>query len=233
MVYGTRNAGRRETQAAAGGEVAVNQSATQQNPTQSTRQSPKSDHVSQRTVIDISQAVFRPSETVHDPTSAKLSITECVICLDDICKAPFTGRLPKCNHIFCFACIQNWSKHETTCPLCKLEFTSISKMVGELAAVAAGTHGSDSERNSATGAAASSGARKRKASATPKEKTIKVKKTSQADRYNRRAQQLFRHNGEFIMHMLMNNFQPGFGAALGMTYMHILYGKCAESARSA
>ena len=189
MVYGTRNGGKRSGQSSAGGEAAVNQ-ATQHPPAS---KGPKVSDVASHAVVDITQEVSQSpaaAQAPAAPAAAKVvHITECVICLDDICKAPFTGRLPKCNHVFCFTCIQNWSKQETTCPLCKLEFTTISKMVGELAAAAAATHGKGS--NGATAAAAStlSGAgagkiargRKRKAPAAPKEKTVKVKKTTQAE----------------------------------------------------
>ena len=55
--------------------------------------------------------------------------TECVICMEDKRDANFVGIL-NCKHDFCFDCIENWAKHENTCPLCKVAFTSISKQVG-------------------------------------------------------------------------------------------------------
>merc|ERR1719446_1303247 len=49
---------------------------------------------------------------------------ECVICMSE--KSNCLGYLV-CTHSFCFTCIQNWSKTENTCPLCKVKFNHIDK----------------------------------------------------------------------------------------------------------
>ncbi|CAG9329354.1 unnamed protein product [Blepharisma stoltei] len=49
----------------------------------------------------------------------------CGICLNPI---EFQGKLDCCKHPFCFDCIERWSETENTCPLCKLRFTSITRV---------------------------------------------------------------------------------------------------------
>uniref|UniRef100_A0A803KNU6 Uncharacterized protein n=1 Tax=Chenopodium quinoa TaxID=63459 RepID=A0A803KNU6_CHEQI len=51
----------------------------------------------------------------------------CGICLTEEGKNTVRGTLNCCSHHFCFACIFEWSKVETRCPLCKQRFVSISK----------------------------------------------------------------------------------------------------------
>ena len=48
----------------------------------------------------------------------------CSICYEDI---KLQGKI-ECGHEFCFGCIEQWSKKENTCPLCKQRFTSIRKV---------------------------------------------------------------------------------------------------------
>ena len=45
-----------------------------------------------------------------------LEKTECPICFDNI-----KGKCYelKCGHVFCCSCIENWSKKQSTCPICK------------------------------------------------------------------------------------------------------------------
>ena len=35
------------------------------------------------------------------------------------------GKIDSCQHLFCFACIETWSKQSNTCPLCKRRFKEI------------------------------------------------------------------------------------------------------------
>ncbi|CAK9168998.1 unnamed protein product [Ilex paraguariensis] len=51
----------------------------------------------------------------------------CGICLSDEGKKIVRGVLNCCGHYFCFACIMEWSKVESRCPLCKQRFVTISK----------------------------------------------------------------------------------------------------------
>ncbi|KAK9692071.1 hypothetical protein RND81_09G239200 [Saponaria officinalis] len=51
----------------------------------------------------------------------------CGICLTEEAKNSVRGTLNCCSHYFCFACIMEWSKVETRCPLCKQRFVTISK----------------------------------------------------------------------------------------------------------
>ncbi|KAL2468642.1 RING/U-box protein [Forsythia ovata] len=51
----------------------------------------------------------------------------CGICLSEEGKSTVRGTLNCCSHYFCFACIMEWSKVESRCPICKQRFSSISK----------------------------------------------------------------------------------------------------------
>ncbi|XAR52670.1 hypothetical protein NMG60_11020853 [Bertholletia excelsa] len=51
----------------------------------------------------------------------------CGICLSQEGKKTVRGTLNCCSHYFCFACIMEWSKVESRCPLCKQRFMTISK----------------------------------------------------------------------------------------------------------
>lgn len=51
----------------------------------------------------------------------------CGICLSEEGKKTVKGVLNCCSHYFCFACIMEWSKVESRCPLCKQRFTTISR----------------------------------------------------------------------------------------------------------
>lgn len=49
----------------------------------------------------------------------------CGICFEQI---TIQGKLSDCAHPFCFVCIEQWSKTENSCPLCKTRFLSLSKI---------------------------------------------------------------------------------------------------------
>ncbi|GAB2277390.1 hypothetical protein Dimus_012094 [Dionaea muscipula] len=51
----------------------------------------------------------------------------CGICLTEEGNGTVRGALNCCCHYFCFACIMEWSKVETRCPLCKQRFVTVSK----------------------------------------------------------------------------------------------------------
>lgn len=51
----------------------------------------------------------------------------CGICLSEEDKRRVRGVLNCCTHYFCFACIMEWAKVESRCPLCKQRFKTISK----------------------------------------------------------------------------------------------------------
>ncbi|XP_058738496.1 uncharacterized protein LOC131610541 isoform X2 [Vicia villosa] len=59
----------------------------------------------------------------------KIEVTKqvCGICLSEENKRRVRGILNSCTHYFCFACIMEWSKVESRCPLCKQRFKTISK----------------------------------------------------------------------------------------------------------
>lgn len=52
------------------------------------------------------------------------SFTKCPICLLD-CMDRDPSFTNTCFHLFCYVCIENWSKNKTTCPLCRTKFTKI------------------------------------------------------------------------------------------------------------
>ncbi|KAK4406741.1 hypothetical protein Sango_0680600 [Sesamum angolense] len=51
----------------------------------------------------------------------------CGICLSEEGKRTVWGILNCCSHYFCFACIMEWSKVESRCPLCKQRFATITR----------------------------------------------------------------------------------------------------------
>ncbi|CAA6661984.1 unnamed protein product [Spirodela intermedia] len=53
----------------------------------------------------------------------------CGICLSEEKKEAIRGLLDCCSHFFCFACIMEWSKVESRCPVCKRRFKTVSKSV--------------------------------------------------------------------------------------------------------
>ncbi|ONK63284.1 uncharacterized protein A4U43_C07F13380 [Asparagus officinalis] len=52
----------------------------------------------------------------------------CGVCLSEEKKSVIQGLLNCCSHYFCFACIMEWSKVESRCPLCKRRFETITKL---------------------------------------------------------------------------------------------------------
>ncbi|KAJ0105095.1 hypothetical protein Patl1_18966 [Pistacia atlantica] len=54
----------------------------------------------------------------------KYYLTNCGICLLEEGRS-IRGQIDCCDHYFCFVCIMEWAKIESTCPLCKRRFTNI------------------------------------------------------------------------------------------------------------
>ncbi|XP_042404298.1 PHD and RING finger domain-containing protein 1-like [Zingiber officinale] len=50
----------------------------------------------------------------------------CGICFSGS-RRSIRGRINSCDHYFCFVCIMEWAKIETSCPLCKRHFESICR----------------------------------------------------------------------------------------------------------
>ena len=65
-------------------------------------------------------------DKVEDSTS-KPGKQVCGICLSEEDKRRVRGVLDCCTHFFCFACIMEWAKVESRCPLCKQRFKTIFK----------------------------------------------------------------------------------------------------------
>lgn len=47
------------------------------------------------------------------------TITECHICLDSLFPNSCMRQLTVCEHKYCIDCIDQWLKHNKTCPICK------------------------------------------------------------------------------------------------------------------
>jgi len=60
-----------------------------------------------------------------DASPSKVETLECGICLDVIKEQ---GVLNSCKHLFCFSCIEKWSKTSNTCPMCKVRFKHLTKI---------------------------------------------------------------------------------------------------------
>jgi hypothetical protein len=63
-------------------------------------------------------------------TRFKKRAKNCGICMNEV---EFQGKTDSCSHIFCMDCIKEWAKViasqiENTCPLCKIRFTTITKV---------------------------------------------------------------------------------------------------------
>ncbi|GAA0163028.1 hypothetical protein LIER_19000 [Lithospermum erythrorhizon] len=79
------------------------------------------------------------STTLNSDNKGKLKVQEthldqveddqiCGICLYSSSNGAISrGYINCCNHYFCFVCIMEWSKVESTCPICKRRFSSIRR----------------------------------------------------------------------------------------------------------
>ena len=102
---------------------------------------------------------------------------ECPICMEKMFAVPYTGSLTGCGHVFCFKCIEEWSKTENSCPLCKKEFKCIKKSDG-LKQIRVDDEASKDEYEADGGT--SKKQKKAASSAKHKPVTVRVKKRTQA-----------------------------------------------------
>ncbi|KAJ6807764.1 chromodomain-helicase-DNA-binding protein 5-like [Iris pallida] len=66
-------------------------------------------------------------EKGKEKEASELGKQVCGICLSEEQKGVVQGLLNCCSHYFCFACIMEWSKVESRCPVCKRRFVTITK----------------------------------------------------------------------------------------------------------
>lgn len=72
-------------------------------------------------------SLVRKGKEKAEETKNDVGNSVCGICLTEEGKKSIRGTLNCCNHYFCFACIMEWSKVESRCPVCKRRFATISK----------------------------------------------------------------------------------------------------------
>lgn len=80
----------------------------------------------QKIVIDENQVIvdkYRKSKLIRKSQSKDCNVPICSICLE-YCKEQCHPNL--CLHWFCYNCILEWGKLKPICPLCKVEFNSVS-----------------------------------------------------------------------------------------------------------
>uniref|UniRef100_A0A6U5IB81 RING-type domain-containing protein n=1 Tax=Corethron hystrix TaxID=216773 RepID=A0A6U5IB81_9STRA len=61
------------------------------------------------------------------PNDAAEELKACAIC-QEVPSHDSLAMINKCEHLFCFECIEKWAEHENTCPLCKERFTKIERV---------------------------------------------------------------------------------------------------------
>ncbi|XP_072985100.1 uncharacterized protein [Typha latifolia] len=74
-------------------------------------------------IIDGSKVEEKGKEKQADDLGKQV----CGICLSEEQRGTIQGVLNCCAHYFCFACIMEWSKVESRCPVCKRRFETIAK----------------------------------------------------------------------------------------------------------
>ncbi|XVF11722.1 hypothetical protein REPUB_Repub08aG0052400 [Reevesia pubescens] len=63
--------------------------------------------------------------TQPDQGRGSLDTFWCGVCVSDVGKSEMRGTIDCCNRFFCLACIINWAKQRSYCPICRLPFTTI------------------------------------------------------------------------------------------------------------
>lgn len=79
--------------------------------------------ISTDTQCDVNMINMNPSNDTADD-----EIKTCSICLEIPQEFECT-KLDGCKHLFCFGCIDKWSQRENTCPLCKVRFNKIERLL--------------------------------------------------------------------------------------------------------
>ncbi|KAG0500840.1 hypothetical protein HPP92_000912 [Vanilla planifolia] len=74
-----------------------------------------------------SVCIVKEKLKVKEKDANDLGKQVCGICLSEEQKGTVRGILNCCSHFFCLACIVEWSKVESRCPLCKRRFLTITK----------------------------------------------------------------------------------------------------------
>lgn len=69
-------------------------------------------------------ALKKPKQAPDAIRPLSPSFTKCPICLLD-CMDRDPSFTNTCFHLFCYVCIENWTKNKATCPLCRTKFTKI------------------------------------------------------------------------------------------------------------
>jgi hypothetical protein len=64
-------------------------------------------------------AWFPPKYDYFRPPPADYQLEACAICHVEFAQDPEVVVTP-CNHVFHFHCLQEWTEHRSTCPLCRL-----------------------------------------------------------------------------------------------------------------
>ena len=62
------------------------------------------------------------NETKEDSESEVGTEKKCTICIEKVVEL---SKPNKCNHVFCFQCLVEWSNVTNRCPLCKVEYSKI------------------------------------------------------------------------------------------------------------
>lgn len=74
-----------------------------------------------------SSSVSGASGSSTPDSSPSLTEITCSICFDEVKKEDLTS-IDSCKHLFCYSCIEQWSKHENSCPLCKSQFKQLQRV---------------------------------------------------------------------------------------------------------
>lgn len=96
---------------------------------QRSRSAARKELVPQAAEIDVEEIDCKPKAKGLPKNDLDDAETDksCCICLE-IPTPETEARTDKCEHVFCFTCIEKWSERENTCPLCKTRFGRIERV---------------------------------------------------------------------------------------------------------